>query len=197
MIDYKFRPAKRTAQKFVMIETGVKRLSFSGLGGSDSDLYKQTIKEYLDPKGIQLCDINPLISRMNPGVTWGALEDVIKRNPTNIVDCDYCASILTEGKNMLSVYKTMCEKVSGKKVLMFSFSTRMPGGYERTLDILNKILYDGTIEETSSIKLDLQERVQPNSFCHFITHKQSKFEKSILVRYRDYTNMLCGAIVWE
>ena len=134
---------KRRVQKALFDGIAPKNGEITGLAGDNYLEYEKLLQECLQPKLVRLIDYNYDIR--DSKVEYGHIQYV---KTTNIMDCDFCESIVNSGEKLLMVYKNMLKEQTDKRIkktLIFTFSTRLSGGIIRTLQWLNTYLYKNTM----------------------------------------------------
>lgn len=190
-------------------------LAVTGLAGWNPQECLDNYRTGLRTNNVTLVDIE---KKPEPFVKHMLIEDA---EATPIMDCDYCASILTVEGSLSRVFNKMCKlPTEVDKYLLFTLSLRGNPGrsmYEMkkiTFGILNNILYSGTLSviddsPSGSALVSLKSRYlayEENSrnwgikqpiWSKKVIHTQDRFKESILVRYKDNWEMLTGIVHWN
>lgn len=207
---------KRLVQNDVLFPSvGTSGLPMTGLAGWNPQECLNNYRNGLRTNNITLVDID---LKPEPFVKLARIENM---PATPIMDCDYCASILYTQESLEKVFSNMCKLPKEvDKYLLFTFSLRGCPGRSNyamkqiTFGVLNDILYDGTLSNINwstegsalvSMKskwLAYEENKRRyGSNCSiwskWVAHEQSRFKKSILIRYRDSWEMLTGLVNWN
>lgn len=195
MKDFQDVSVKRLVQNFLFSQVNVQNIKVTGLAGPHPLEYKEMLIKYFNPIDINLVDIpswNYADEKRKYVTEWNYISRV---KATSVMDCDFCDTIINSGNEFLKVYDKMQKLPDKEKILAFTFSTRMSGGIERTLDWISDNLYDGTIK-SCDLKGQYIHSSKYRSYIYGISHRQIKFKKSLWVRYRDTSNMLSGIVSW-
>lgn len=188
-MQFNDRPIKREVQHILFTTVNKKGCKVTGLAGDCPEEYKKLLKLHFSCNEIQLVDF----VLKGEGYINKPISEV---TPTMVIDCDFCDSIINSGEEFLQVYKNMIHKYSnrkGKKVLSFTFSNRLAGGLEKSLNWLNKNLYENSLQLNG---LSYSKALSSHEHWRIIGHTQSKFNESMLISYRDTSSMLSGIISW-
>lgn len=192
-MDFKNKITKRLVQKELF--RGISSNELLALGGDSPEEYLKVIKNkfkritLVDMKYAYSVNINEFIT-LKPGL-------IQRQQPKNVIDCDFCASVDSDGDILLEILEKMQikgRKYKKKKSLLFTFSTRTIGGLEYTIDWLNLNLYN------NSLFIHTEEKIVTSQYRGYIRkmiHSQHTFEESLLLRYRDTSNMVSGRISWH
>lgn len=190
-------------------------LAVTGLAGWNPQECLDNYRTGLRTNDITLVDME---KKPEPFVKHMLIEDA---EATPIMDCDYCASILTTEDSLSKVFSKMCKlPTEVDKYLMFTLSLR--GNPSRSVQAmkritfgnLNDILYDGTLSiiddsPSGSALVSLRSRylaheensrnwgIKCSIWAKRVIHTQSRFKESVLVRYRDNWEMLTGIVHWN
>lgn len=185
MEQYLDAAAKRRVQisLFSHVE---KAKTILGLAGTHPEKY---IKVLPICERIVLVDFNPINDKVKRNSLVGEFDLLsnmpAERNPINVVDCDFCKSILSCGDDLLYIYNKMKRNLVRNKYITFTFSLRGVG-FERTMDWLLSNFPELKKEHDSTynpIHLSLGDR-------KYITKYSS-----CLFKYRDSgDNMISGII---
>ena len=89
MKTYNNVPIKRQVQKLLFSDLNITGKTVTGLAGSNPQEYINIIKTELNPIDVKLYDINPQ--------PFSVVGNIVSAEPTNIMDCDFCSSIVNEG----------------------------------------------------------------------------------------------------
>lgn len=191
MKDYSLNSthAKRFVQDKLFTNFSLaEKQELTGLAGSNPVVaYLQYQKHLSDQSNITLIDINsfdPNIRRI----------DIVYAKPTYIMDVDLEVSIVNGISTIKRVFDNMNEFLIGTKILCFTLSTRCIGGRQRTIECLNKHLYNQTLNVLNFDKIEIGIRTR---YVQHLIHTQTAFTFSDLYCYKDSSHMLSGIIVWK
>lgn len=188
MKDFQDVSVKRQVQNFLFSKVNIKNTVVTGLAGKNPLEYKKLIEHYFDPLKVELVDFYRY-----PDITqWNYISKV---QVTPVMDCDFCSSVVNSGEEFLTVFDNLKKLPAKEKVLAFTFSTRMAGGLDETLKWLSHYLYNDSFKEIDRFVGNIYTS-KYRSYILQIQHEQSVFKKSLLVRYRETSNMLSGIVSW-
>lgn len=200
MEQYLNAPVKRYVQRQLFSKVD-KAKTILGLAGTHPEEYIKVLPEH---KSVILVDFNPVKEyvRRNSLVGEFDLQSSIPQsyNPINVVDCDFCKSILNCGDDLLYIYNKMKRSLVRNKYILFTFSLRGVGE-NQTLAWLSKNFpelgmynnYYNPIDgiESSHLKFDFFQNRQ------YIKQYYNSTRKTLLnlFQYRDSgDNMITGLI---
>lgn len=188
MKTYQSVPIKREVQNNLFSNLNVKRTAASGLAGNNPIEYVNLLNKHFECSEIFLYDTNPI--ECNKHINKKDINDAYV---TNIMDCDFCSSIATDGNKLINIFKRMND-LPGKKVLSFTFSLRLKGGLNRTLEYLNSNIFNQQLTIIERQSIISGKWGQP----FIIEYKSiSQFECTRIFNYKDTSSMLSGIIVWQ
>lgn len=212
---------KRLLQKeilFPAVETN--GLHVTGLAGWDPNDCLINYKEGFRTEKVTLVDIEVKQESF-------VLRMPIESMPaTPIMDCDYCRSAKHMHCSFFQVYDHMkqlpkdvekailfCFSVRGYKITNYktriTYSESMKEMETFTLRMLNSTIYQNSLSDLSRESCEVFEdnRDLINAYnyennmlpstAHIIKHKQSVFDKSIILRYKETCEMLAGIVTWH
>lgn len=187
MNEFKNCTIKREVQHILFTNVNKKGVKITGLSGSNIEEYSKILKNHFNSNNIKLVDFN--IKGEN--IINNKISNV---KPTLVMDCDFCDTIINSGEELLKVYNNMTIRYPNKeKILAFTFSNRMSGGLQKTLDWLNTNIYKESLQLNNQ---NYSKCINPGKYWRIIGHNQNNFNKSILISYRDSVSMLSGIISW-
>lgn len=184
MEQYKNATAKRYVQAKLFKQVKNAK-TFLGLAGPNPTEYYEVIPE---ANKVVLVDFNPVNILVRRNSLIGEF-DLLRFNETcntivNVVDCDFCQSILSNGAELLYIYNKLKKSLRKNKYITFTFSLRGVG-IENTLNWL----------ETNFPELHFTDRTFKPIQIDFGYNKYVKKLTEELYIYRDSgDNMISGII---
>ena len=170
-------PLKRFVQKELFNQLPDKFSIFTGLAGPNYLIYRKTILFNCNPRKIILVDKNSTNNIVK--------KDNIENYLSNVMDLDFCSSIISDGEKFNHIFLKM-NKLNNDKYLFFTFSLRLAGGLERTLSFLKQYANFRVIN-----KRIIKSGKYGDSYClELITNN----ENVKLYSYKDTNCMLSGLI---
>lgn len=193
MKNYLNTPVKRQVQNLLFTTVNCKNSRITGLAGCNSQEYLNILCKSFNPRNISLVDFEENSKRIN--------QRCISRMPaTPIMDCDFCKGIISDGPILLKVFNNMKKSFpdkSIKKILSFNFNfARQGSSKDETYEWLNKNLYNGTLSINSVSKQVIKNKNTYNPYIYIINHNQSKFYESLIIQYRESSQMISGIVSW-
>ena len=168
---------KRLVQSNLFKQLPPKYSTFIGLAGPNYLKYRKIILNNSNPRKIVLVDLNS----SNNIVKTGNIEDYL----SNYMDLDFCSSIISDGEKFNNVFNKM-NNLKGDKYLFFTFSLRLKGGLNTTLEFLNKFINFDIVEISSLIS-----GKYGSSYCRELITNNENIK---LYSYKDTNCMISGLI---
>lgn len=192
---------KRSVQKILFSKINDwDSLSFAGLIDihNDANSYINMVLSNYSPEYYQALFVNREKSiQLYPfgasKYTYGL--DITEIMSKNIMDCDFCSTVINSGKELLKVKCRMNYGLVNKdKYLLYTFSLR-PVSQIDTLNWLNNNIFDGTLLIESE-----QNTLLNGGWNHYIkeiVHNQFIYKQSHIYSYRNNGfPMISGLIQW-
>ena len=136
MEQYLKAPAKRYVQQKIFSRID-KAKTFLGLAGSHPEKYLEVIPP---ANKVVLVDFNPVNVMVRRNSLIGEFDLLRMQEDcytiVNVVDCDFCKSILTNGDDLLYIYNKLKKSLRKNKYISFTFSLRGVG-IQKTLEWLS------------------------------------------------------------
>lgn len=179
MKTYENVEIKRLIQSNLFKQLPPKYNTFIGLAGPNYLKYRKTILNNSNPRKIVLIDLNSNNTIVK--------KDNIENYLSNYMDLDFCSSIVNDGAKFKNVFYKM-NNLKGDKYLFFTFSVRLKGGLNLTLEFLNKFIKFDVINTNSLISGKYgypycKELITNNSNVKLYSYKDTNCMISGLIKF--------------
>lgn len=185
MEQYINAPAKRFVQRQLFSQIK-KAKTILGLAGIHPEKYLEVLPKH---NQVVLVDFNPVNNFVRRNSLIGEF-DLLKSvencyTIVNVVDCDFCRSIINNGDNLLYIYNKMKRSSRKNQYITYTFSLRGVG--------LNQTL-DWLMTNIPEIRNDLREFESINQYFGF-----RKFVKRLpfsnIYMYRDSGDIMISGLI--